>query len=319
MDETKLDYREVEEEPWSKHNYAQPEVENSLPEQEEEPVEEEEVLSEPVESEEEEEEIEEEEVSQITEIPERKQEKKKRKFGKSNVLIIIYLLLHVAYTVYMFTNQVSRGLVWLALTLVEILLFVGILSLQNKVYFLGRLLSFIMALLLVGNLAFSGFMLLNTNSSQTANAEYALVLGSQLEDNQMTVVLESIMNETVKYMQENPNCTAILCGGVTKGNTESEANVMRMYLERQGIAANRILMEDNSQDTIQNIHNAKRYLTSGGKVIVITANYNCFRAVEICREEGLIVRSIGAKTPILLLPDKMLHEKVSLLKLLVSN
>ena len=248
-----------------------------------------------------------------------KTEKKKRKFGFSNVLIILYLLYHIAYTAYMFTFQWTRGLAWLGITLAELLIFTMIMTTQKKLYYLGRLFSLIFALVLVFNTAFSGFILLKSNSRQSGNADYILVLGSRLENNEMTVFMKDILSETIVYMQENTNTIAVLCGGVTKGNTESEANVMRKYLINAGIPESRLILEDNSTDTIQNIHNAKQYISSGKKIVVITADFNAYRAQEICRQEGINVKTVGATTPIAYLPDRILHEKVSLIKLLVSR
>ena len=248
-----------------------------------------------------------------------KPEKKKRKFGFTNILIILYLLAHIAYTAYMFTYQWTRGAAWLGIVVAELAIFVAIMATQKKLYWIGRLFSLIFALTLIINTAFSGFLLLKANSRQSGNADYVLVLGSKLENNEMTVFMKNILDETITYMQENTSTIAVLCGGVTKGNTESEANVMRKYLINAGIPESRLILEDNSTDTIENIHNAKQYISSGKKKVVITTNFNSYRAAEICRQEGMIVKTVGASTPIAYLPDRILHEKISLIKLLVSR
>ena len=65
--------------------------------------------------------------------------KKKRKFGLSNVLIILYLLAHLAYTAWMFTTDWVHALLWLFISLVELAVFSVVLKTQKKVYLLGKI------------------------------------------------------------------------------------------------------------------------------------------------------------------------------------
>ena len=245
--------------------------------------------------------------------------KKKHRFGFSNVLLIIYLILHIAYTAYMFTVNWMHALLWLVIVIFELAAFSVILKIQKKVYLIGRLLSFIFVLTLLANSVYSGFILLSSEDNNADGADYALVMGFGLKDGQMEEILELRCDKAVEYLQKNPECTAVLCGGVTRGNAISEAKAMKDYIVRSGIPERRLLLEDSSTNTEENISYAKQMITVGSKVIVISSNYHMHRIKEVCRHAGLNVRAVPCNTPLLDLPDKLMWEKIKLIGMLIDN
>ena len=245
--------------------------------------------------------------------------KKKRKFGFSNVLIILYLLAHVAYTAWMFTDNWVHALLWLFITLVELAVFSVILKTQKKVYLLGRLLSLIFVLTLIFNSVFSVFMLVTSEDRNTDGAEYALVMGFGLNNNEMDEILKLRCDKAIEYMQANPECTAVLCGGMTKGSTISEALAMKQYIMKAGIPERRLLLEDSSTNTETNIAYAKKLVNTSSKIVVITSDYHMHRTKQVCRKAGLNVKGVSSNTPYLQLPDKLMWEKIKLIRLLMAN
>ena len=266
-----------------------------------------------------EEQPEEEEIEETPQEEEKPKKKKKRKFGFSNVLIILYMLAHIAYTAWMFTDNWVHALLWLFVTLVELAVFSVILKTQKKVYLLGRLLSLIFILVLLFNTAFSAFMLFTSEDRNTDGADYVLVMGFGLEDNKMTEILTLRCDKAIEYMQRNPQCTAVLCGGITKGSTISEALAMKQYIMKAGIAEKRLIVEDSSTNTETNISYAKKLITTGSKIVVISSDYHIHRIRQVCRKAGLAVKGVAANTPYLQLPDKLMWEKIKLIRLLMSN
>ncbi len=115
---------------------------------------------------------------------------KKHKFGLSNILLLIYLILHIAYTVYMFTVNWMHALLWLVIVIFELAAFSVVLKTQKKVYLLGRLLSLIFILTLLVNSAYSAFILLSSGDKNADGADYALVMGFGLKDGQMEEILQ---------------------------------------------------------------------------------------------------------------------------------
>ncbi len=253
------------------------------------------------------------------EFDEPEEARKKRRFGFSNVLIIIYMILHVAYTGWMFTDNWVHAMLWLLITIVELAIFSVILKVQNKVYLAGRVLSLIFVLTLLLNSAFSGFMLLSGNDKNTEGADYVLVMGFGLVDDQMDEILKARCDKAIEYLQQNPNTVAVLCGGMTRGSSISEALAMKNYIVKAGIPESRLLLEDGSTSTKTNISYAKGMINTTGKIVVISSDYHLFRIREVCRQAGLNARNLSASTPVLQLPDKLMWEKIKLIGLLMSQ
>lgn len=142
-------------------------------------------------------------------------------------------------------------------------------------------------------------ILLSSISFNNDNADYAIVLGHKLNDDKPTKVLIYRLNKTIDYLNKNKNCKVVLSGGVTENNTISEASVMKKYLINSAIAENRIILEDKSKDTIENIKNCKEYINKNNKIVIISSNYHILRSKMICRLLGLNVTGLACYTPII--------------------
>ena len=228
-----------------------------------------------------------------------------------NIILYSYIIFHIAYTIYMFTQSILYGFIWLAISIIEI----AILIFNRKFKFLKYLLTIILVLQTTLSII---IMCLGFNFN-TNNADYVLVLGYQLNDNQMSETLEYRLEKTYNYAKKNENSILVLCGGITRENTVSEAEVMKTYLINKGIDENKIVTEDQSTDTIENIHNSLEYINKNSKIVVISSNYHVFRAKEICKSVGIDAKSIGSKAPILLLPNQLLFEKIGFIKLFLTK
>ena len=219
----------------------------------------------------------------------------------------------------MFTVRVSYALLWLGISLAELMIIVLIKSADKKSRIISRVLSIAFMLTLLFNTLASGLIMLKANDKEIEAADYLLVLGYQLENNQMTETLKLRLDEAKDYIEANPNTKVILCGGITRNNTISEANVMKQYLVNEGIDVSRLILEDESTDTIENIKNAKNLIEGGDKIVVISSNYHIYRAKEICRQAGLMVKGKGASAPYGLIMNQLLFEKLGLLNLLTKK
>lgn len=158
---------------------------------------------------------------------------------------------------------------------------------------LFRILFFIFIFLLF----YSLIILLGYFDSDTENADYLIVLGHKLNNDCIDNVLRYRLRKTIKYLNRNNNTIVILSGGITSNNTISEAIAMKEYLTKNGIE-NKIILEDKSCDTIENIINCKKYIDSNSKTVLISSNYHVFRAKMICKMNGLKIKVIACYTPI---------------------
>lgn len=137
--------------------------------------------------------------------------------------------------------------------------------------------------------------------------EVFVVLGKRLVDNQLTAEGRSRIETLARQLLEL-NCDAlavIFCGGRTSDQEVSEAQAMLSYLKThfpksaQCIKPGRVLLEDRSTTTIENIANASaeliesRLCAVGSPVTVrlLSNDYHIERIIEIERlmpEQGLL-------------------------------
>ena len=91
---------------------------------------------------------------------------------------------------------------------------------------------------------------------------------------------------------------------------------MADYLVKQGIDKERIILEDTSRNTVENIKNSKAFMSdSYNGVGIITNNFHVFRAVKIAKAQGLeSVYGIAAESHAFYLPNNVLRECCGILK-----
>lgn len=125
-----------------------------------------------------------------------------------------------------------------------------------------------------------------------------LLLGVALgENDQPTQELRARVREAAKaYRAFAPDRVRIIpCGGVTPGHTRSEADVMAALLLEEGVSQEDILLENESQTTIENFRNAARILgKEKARVLVVTSDYHIRRSVMTARRAGLRAKGRAA-------------------------
>ena len=124
-----------------------------------------------------------------------------------------------------------------------------------------------------------------------SDAKSLIVLGSQVKESGPSMDYQARLDSAYEYLIENPE-TIVVCTGA-KGPSEpiSEARGGADYLIARGIEEDRILIEDQSFNTIENLANAKKLLEEKGfdlkgVVVIVSADYHLYRANYIAGRLG---------------------------------
>ena len=84
----------------------------------------------------------------------------------------------------------------------------------------------------------------------------------------------------------------------------------KRHLIRQGIPEERILKEEKSKTTAENIQYSKKFIKSKESVGIVTNNFHMFRALQIAKRQGLEDPSgIAAESTALYLPVRRIAVK----------
>ena len=147
-------------------------------------------------------------------------------------------------------------------------------------------------------------------------ADYLVVLGAQVKpDGTPSTVLQYRLDRAVSYLRTSPATTVVVSGGQGTNEPTSEAACMAAYLQDQGIAPERILLEDESENTTANIANtlalveAREPTLAGLRIAVCTNDFHVWRALAIARKAGVPQpEGLAAGSVPWYLPNNLLRE-----------
>ena len=124
-------------------------------------------------------------------------------------------------------------------------------------------------LLIIGALGFAALesVIYQGGRGRTAEnsggPEVMVIFGCQVKPDGPSILLRDRLDTALAYLEEHPETRVVVTGG--KGDDEhmSEARCMFEYLTAHGVGEAKILMEDRSRNTYQNIRNTLALLNDG--------------------------------------------------------
>lgn len=184
-----------------------------------------------------------------------------------------------------------------------------------------KILSVVIVAAVVCVVIVEGLIITGFTKHGEPNLDYIIVLGAQVHESGPSIVLKYRLDKAVEYLEENPDTKCIVSGGQGANEPFAEAEGMATYLEKKGIAKERILLEKESTTTEQNIKYSKKLIAeSNAKIGLVTNNFHLYRALQIARGEDLgDISGIAAGSTKLFLPNNMLREFLGEMKYLITH
>lgn len=149
-----------------------------------------------------------------------------------------------------------------------------------------------------------------------AGLSYIVVLGAQMKQNGPSVALQRRLDRAYDYLMENPDTLCVVSGGQGSNEPVSEAQGMRDYLMKRGIEESRIIVEDRSANTQQNLAFSRTLIPAEvTKVGIVTSNFHVYRSIQLARRQGFPeAQGLSATSGIYFLPNNMLREFFGIMK-----
>ena len=217
--------------------------------------------------------------------------------------------------------QVGSGTVfWLIWEAIGIFFFLWAGLIHKKVFAmypkLGMVFHIFVAVAIVVLAILCGMIAGNFSAKGSQNLDYIIVLGAQVREDGPSVVLKYRLDAAIDYLNENPNTICIVSGGQGANEPFPEAEGMAEYLLDNGIEESRILLEDKSKNTVENIQNSMALMEESYEGVgIVTNNFHMFRAIQIAKAQGLEgVCGIAADSNPVYLPNNVLRECLAILK-----
>lgn len=192
--------------------------------------------------------------------------------------------------------------------------------------------KFVLTALCTLFLILEGMVLWGMTLSEPSQEEldYLIVLGAGVDGEQPSYTLELRLKRALPYLESHPETRVIVSGGLCPGEIISEAESMLRWLTSRGIEPSRILMEDSSSTTAENMQYSFPILISdlasreiSGKAVpeisvgIVTSNFHIFRSLSLAdhaaHRNGILPETchlygMSADFPATSLPHYMMRE-----------
>lgn len=144
----------------------------------------------------------------------------------------------------------------------------------------------------------------------------AVVLGCSVKGERPSRILEERLEAAYDYLEENPGAICVLSGGQGPGEDISEAECMYRYLTDKGIAPERLLKEDASTTTEENLKYSMALLEEhgiSGEITIVTSEFHEYRANKVAERLGITSYSTPSHTFFIYLPTYYVRELYGIL------
>ena len=146
--------------------------------------------------------------------------------------------------------------------------------------------------------------------------DYLIIHGAGLLDGRrVSKLLADRLDKAILVYRKDPTPPILIPSG-GKGSDEaiSEAEAMAEYLIAKGIPEDKIIKEDQSATTFENLKNSKAIIDSmaGSRyTALVTSNYHVYRALRYCRAVGLDSTGIGSHVALYYWPSALIREFIA--------
>jgi uncharacterized SAM-binding protein YcdF (DUF218 family) len=156
-----------------------------------------------------------------------------------------------------------------------------------------------------------GIILSHMNGKAAVNeTEYLVILGCQVNGSLASLPLLRRGFSAVNYLKRHENVKAVITGGQGPREDITEAEAMRRLLAENDIGADRILIEDKSRSTIENLKFANElYDLLDKNIVIVTSDYHMFRSLSIAKKLGYQnIAGLSARSQFSVLPAYLSRE-----------
>ena len=137
------------------------------------------------------------------------------------------------------------------------------------------------------------------NDNVTYSEDVIIVLGAAVRGERVSLLLSDRLDKAVEYCEKNPNALIVVSGGQGPMEDITEALAMERYLIARGLPKERIIKEEESSTSFENIQNSKEVLDKlydrPYKSAIITNDFHIFRAVKMAEQIGIKTAHYHAK------------------------
>lgn len=210
--------------------------------------------------------------------------------------------------------------IFVCLLLAFLIIFYGKIARSGKA---GRIIMRTLGVLFTAGIIWSAYLTVLMNSYATVEIPEntdIIVLGSQIySEDRLSLSLLSRVEKASEYAKENPDTLIFVTGGQGSNEPATEASAQKKWLVENGVEESRIIVEDKSSDTKENLENTMGIYRTMNIVSqaspefgIVTQGFHMFRAMKLAEEAGITPYPLEAETDFYIYPAYYGRELLSL-------
>ncbi|MEY8304628.1 YdcF family protein [Anaerosalibacter bizertensis] len=190
----------------------------------------------------------------------------------------------------------------------------------RKYNILNKIFIIIISIFVLLFLIIEGLIICNARKNdKNKKVDYILVLGARLYGSTPSPSLKERLDKALEYGKLHKDIRVVVCGGQGEDEDITEAEAMKLYLVSNGIDENRIILEEKSTTTYDNIKFAREIIQKNDSrkninILLVTSNYHIFRSKFLAKRLGFIPFGLPAKTPKTVFIQSYIREYFAIIK-----
>lgn len=184
---------------------------------------------------------------------------------------------------------------------------------------LFRILAILIIIGLASFIIIEGLIIIEARKKEINKVDYVIVLGARLYGDIPAPALKERLKAAKDYLLDNEEVDVIVTGGQGADEDIAEAEAMSKYLIDSGIGMDRIIIEDKSTSTFENLKFSLDILGDSEdnqeiEVLIVTNDYHLFRSKFLAKRLGMLPYGLPAKTPPSMIPWAYIREYFAVIK-----
>lgn len=151
---------------------------------------------------------------------------------------------------------------------------------RGKPVWLLALLAVVL-LFVLGFVVLLGLVLSGSHDEISGEPKVMVILGCKVESWGPSILLQDRLDKALDYLEDYPDLTVVVSGGQGADEPMSEAQCMYDYLTAHGVDGSRILLEDQSHNTWENLRFTRALLEEQGvdasQLVVVSNGFHLTR------------------------------------------
>ncbi len=126
-------------------------------------------------------------------------------------------------------------------------------------------------------------------TAKPKKSDCIIILGCQVRGTTLSQFLKKRLDKGIEIYNKGFADYIIVSGGQGPGEDITEAEAMKRYLISKGISENKIIVEDKSRNTMENLKYSKKLMVEKGfdMAIIVSNKYHLKRASVMAKKVGI--------------------------------